>query len=96
MDDAAHVDRARKPKIAARARLRDDAPSSSVLLVFPEGALELNATAAEVLRLCDGTHSIDDIAGLLAGRFADASPDDVARDVAELLSALIQRRLVEL
>jgi pyrroloquinoline quinone biosynthesis protein D len=61
------------------------------MLLIPEGVVRLNPTAAEVLELCDGQRSLDDIAGALSVRYDGA---DVRDDVRELLDALAQRGLV--
>jgi coenzyme PQQ biosynthesis protein PqqD len=73
------------------ARLRyDDVRGEHVLLV-PEGAVRLNPTAAEVLELCDGERSLDDIVGTLSARYEGA---DLGADVRELVDAMAQRGLV--
>ena len=43
-----------RPCLVAGARLRYDEVREEHLLLIPEGAVRLNATAAEVLELCDG------------------------------------------
>ena len=79
------------PRLATGARLRYDEVREEHLLLIPEGAVRLNPTAAEVLELCDGERSIDDIAGALSTRYAGA---DVRDDVLELVDAMAQRGLV--
>ena len=61
------------------------------MLLIPEGAVRLNPTAAEVLELCDGERSLDDIVGALSARYESA---DVRDDVAELVDAMAERGLV--
>jgi coenzyme PQQ biosynthesis protein PqqD len=73
------------------ARLRYDEVREEHLLLIPEGAVRLNPTAAEVLELCDGERSFDDIAGALSARYDGA---DVGADVRELLDAMAERGLV--
>jgi pyrroloquinoline quinone biosynthesis protein D len=73
------------------ARLRYDEVREEHLLLIPEGAVRLNPTAAEVLELCDGERSLDDIAGALSARYEGA---DVRDDVRELVDAMAQRGLV--
>jgi len=53
--------------------------------------VQLNPTAAEVLELCDGERSLDDIVGALSARYEGA---DVRDDVLELVDAMAQRGLV--
>ena len=80
-----------RPRLATGARLRYDEVREEHLLLIPEGVVRLNATAAEVLELCDGERSLDDIVGALSARYGGA---DVRDDVLELVDAMAQRGLV--
>ena len=80
-----------RPRLVDGARLQYDDVREEQLLLVPEGAVRLNATAAAVLELCDGARSVDDIAGALSARYAGA---DVSADVAELLGGMRDRGLV--
>jgi pyrroloquinoline quinone biosynthesis protein D len=82
---------AARPRISTRARLQYDAVRKKEVLLFPEGLLVLNETAAAVLALCDGQRSIADIAAELGARYARP----VDQDVLTLLNRLAGRRLVE-
>ena len=55
-----------RPRLVTGARLRYDEVREEHVLLIPEGAVRLNPTAAEVLELCDGERSLDDIVGALA------------------------------
>jgi pyrroloquinoline quinone biosynthesis protein D len=81
-----------RPRLATGARLQYDDVREEHLLLVPEGAVRLNATAAEVLNLCDGERSVDDIVATLSARYGGAG--DVTDDVRELLAGLGQRGLV--
>jgi pyrroloquinoline quinone biosynthesis protein D len=80
-----------RPRLATGARLQYDDVREEHLLLVPEGAVRLNATAAQVLELCDGERSIDDIVQALAARYDGA---DVGDDVRELVDGLASRGLV--
>ena len=80
-----------RPRLVDGARLRYDDVRDEHLLLIPEGAVRLNATAAQVLELCDGERSVDDIAGALSERYGGA---DVSDDVRELLGGMAQKGLV--
>jgi pyrroloquinoline quinone biosynthesis protein D len=80
-----------RPRLTTGARLRYDDVREEHVLLIPEGAVRLNPTAAEVLELCDGERSIDDIVGALSARYEGA---DLRDDVVELVDALAQRGLV--
>ena len=80
-----------RPRLVTGARLRYDDVREEHVLLIPEGAVRLNPTAAEVLELCDGERSLDDIVGALSARYDGA---DVRDDVRELVDAMAQRGLV--
>ena len=78
-----------RPRLVTGARLRYDEVREEHVLLIPEGAVRLNPTAAEVLELCDGERSLDDIVGALSARYEGA---DVRDDVLELVDAMAQKR----
>jgi pyrroloquinoline quinone biosynthesis protein D len=80
-----------RPRLVTGARLRYDEVREEHMLLIPEGAVRLNPTAAEVLALCDGERSLDDIVGTLTARYEGA---DLRADVQELVDAMAQRGLV--
>ena len=80
-----------RPRLTTGARLRYDEVREEHLLLIPEGAVRLNPTAAEVLELCDGQRSIDDIVAALSARYDGA---DLRDDVVELVDAMTQKGLV--
>jgi pyrroloquinoline quinone biosynthesis protein D len=80
-----------RPRLATGARLQyDDVRGEHVLLV-PEGVVRLNPTAAEVLELCDGERSLDEIVDTLSARYAGS---DLRGDVEGLVDGMTQRGLV--
>jgi coenzyme PQQ biosynthesis protein PqqD len=80
-----------RPRLVDGARLQYDDVREEHLLLVPEGAVRLNETAANVLDLCDGNRSVDEIAAALSERYAGA---DVADDVRELIGGMGERGLV--
>jgi pyrroloquinoline quinone biosynthesis protein D len=80
-----------RPRLVDGARLQYDDVREEHLLLIPEGAVRLNATAAQVLELCDGERSVDDVAAALSERYGGA---DVGDDVRELLGGMAQKGLV--
>ena len=80
-----------RPRLVTGARLRYDEVREEHQLLIPEGVVRLNASAAEVLELCDGERSLDDIVGALAARYDGASLRD---DVRGLVGAMTQRGLL--
>jgi len=80
-----------RPRLVTGARLRYDEVREEHVLLVPEGVVRLNPTAAEVLELCDGERSLDDIVGALSARYDGA---DVRDDVHDLVDAMALRGLV--
>ena len=80
-----------RPRLVDGARLQYDGVREEHVLLVPEGAVRLNETAAHVLELCDGEHSLEQIAAALSLRYSGA---DVADDVRELLGGMGERGLV--
>jgi pyrroloquinoline quinone biosynthesis protein D len=79
------------PRLVTGARLRYDEVREEHLLLVPEGAVRLNPTAAEVLGLCDGERSLEDIIVAMTERYHGP---DVSDDVRELLDGMTQRGLL--
>jgi coenzyme PQQ biosynthesis protein PqqD len=78
------------PRLWRLARLDFDPVRQRKVLLYPEGAMLLNDTGAEVLAMCDGTKTIADIASELGLKYGA----DVGADVAEYLGRLEERQLV--
>lgn len=81
------------PRLAARVRLQVDRVTGKPVLLYPEGVLELNETAGEVLRLCDGQRTVAEIITALAAEF-EATDDEFSDDVLTCLAELHGRNLV--
>lgn len=85
---------ASRPRLAAKARLRYDRKGERYMLLYPERGLALNATAADIVKLCTGEHSVAAIAGRLAAKY-ERDATSIEREVMELLAALAERGLVQ-
>jgi pyrroloquinoline quinone biosynthesis protein D len=70
------------PKLTRGARLRFDKVRSSFVLMLPETAVMLSDTSAEILKLCDGERSEDEIILELEARYPGA---ELRADVLEFL-----------
>jgi pyrroloquinoline quinone biosynthesis protein D len=90
---ATTISDAAKPRLAKGVRLQTDFATEKSVLLFPEGIVELNETAHEILTRCDG-RTVNDIVHALAEEY-EADPAEVASDVREALADLQQRKLIE-
>ena len=78
------------PRLWRLARLDFDPVRQRPVLLYPEGAVLLNDTGAAILELCNGSHTVDQIATILSERYRA----DVSADVTEYLSQMADRELV--
>ncbi len=79
-----------RPRLWKLARVDYDPVRQRPVLLYPEGAMLLNETGAEILALCDGQRTIADIAAVLGAKYGA----DVTADVTEYISAMVERELV--
>jgi pyrroloquinoline quinone biosynthesis protein D len=79
-----------RPKLWKFARVQYDEARQRNVLQYPEGAVLLNDTAAEILALCDGERTVTEIAAALEQRYGA----NVLDDVQSYLSQLADRDLV--
>ncbi len=90
------IDGAFVPKLARKARLRDDRHSGKTMIVYPERGLELNEAAAAIARKCDGTRSIAAIAQELAVEHEGAAAREIESDVVAFVKDLFAKGLLDL
>jgi pyrroloquinoline quinone biosynthesis protein D len=83
-----------RPRLWKFARVQFDEARQRNVLQYPEGAVLLNDTAAEILALCDGTRTLAEIAAVLQERYGSDVQNDVQSDVQSYLSQLADRELV--
>ncbi len=85
---------ASRPAFERGVRLRTEDDGSAMLLI-PEGAIKLNASAAAALALVDGERTLDDIVAQICQRF-DVADDRARDDVTALFDRLRLRRMLVL
>jgi coenzyme PQQ biosynthesis protein PqqD len=83
-----------RPTLAAKARLRWDRQTSRYLLLYPERGLVLNPTAADVVQLCTGEHTVDAIVEKLAEKYTSQPREALEREIVTFLGRLAERGLV--
>ena len=79
------------PKLAKKARLRFDRHSGKHMLMYPERGLELNESAAAIVKRCDGSKSVSEIVDELAKE----TGADVRNDVLAVIANLRKKGLLE-
>jgi pyrroloquinoline quinone biosynthesis protein D len=83
-----------QPRLARGVRLQTDSKTGNSVLLFPEGLLELNETAHDIVTRCDG-RTVGEIIQTLAEEY-DVDPKMLGADVRETLGDLQRRKLIEL
>lgn len=81
------------PKLPRGVRLHFDTVRNAHVLLAPERAFTVDATAVTVLQLVDGTRTIGAIAAMLAEQYK-ADADTIERDIATMLGGLVDKRVV--
>ena len=74
-------------------KLRHDR-DGSVMLLVPEGALMLNASAAAALELVDGQRTFDDIVAAVVERF-EVAAETARAELDELFARLAERGFLQ-
>ena len=90
---ATTISDAAQPRIAKGVRLQIDSTTGKSVLLYPEGIVELNETAHEILSRCDG-RTLNEIVRELAEEY-EADSNALASDAREILADLQQRKLIE-
>ena len=82
-----------KPRLAKGVRLQIDSTTGKSVLLYPEGVVELNETAHEIVSRCDG-RTVGTIVCELAEEY-EVDSNALAADVREILADLQQRKLIQ-
>ncbi|MGI9218169.1 MAG: pyrroloquinoline quinone biosynthesis peptide chaperone PqqD [Hydrogenophaga sp.] len=70
------------PKLSRKFRLQFEPAQDRWVLLYPEGMVQLNPSAAEILQRCDGERSVDAIVSELEATF---NAQGIAPEVLNLL-----------
>jgi len=82
------------PKLAKGVRLSDKNQQPRTLLM-PERALRLNGPSLAIVELCDGHHTVEQIAERLHAMYAKAEPQRITKDLLGYLALLHDERAVD-
>ena len=82
------------PRLAAGVRLNEKSQQPRMLLM-PERALRLNGPSLEIVQLCDGQHTVQQIAEKLHALYAKAEPQRITDDLVGYLELLHKERAVD-
>ena len=83
-----------KPALPRHVKLRHDAARKAWTILAPERVFTPDAIAADVLRMCDGARTVEDIAGALAQNY-NAPKERILADVTAMLQELADKGVVQ-
>ena len=84
----------KRPLLAKRARLHSDPVSGQPVLLHQEAVLVLNDSGYQILRLCDGAHTLTEIILDLENRYPVAT-SVLAQEVSDYIEAISRKGLIE-
>jgi pyrroloquinoline quinone biosynthesis protein D len=84
----------KRPLLAKRARLHTDPVSGQPVLLHQEAILELNDSGYQILRLCDGAHTLTEIIRDMENRYP-AATSILAQEVSDYIEAISRKGLIE-
>jgi len=82
-----------RPAIAHGMRLQWEPAQDAHVLLYPEGMVKLNGSAAAILERCDGMRSVAEIVADLERTFGTTNLSD---DVTAFVAMALERRWLEL
>jgi hypothetical protein len=89
-----------KPELTASPRLApgvhlNEKNQQPRMLLMPERELQLRGPSLEIVQMCDGKHTVQQIAEKLHALYAKAEPQRVTEDLLNYLALLHDQRAVE-
>jgi coenzyme PQQ biosynthesis protein PqqD len=82
------------PRLAPGVRLNEKSQLPRTLLM-PERALRLNGPSLEIVQLCDGNHTVQQIAEKLHALYSKAEPQRITDDLLGYLGLLHDQRAID-
>jgi pyrroloquinoline quinone biosynthesis protein D len=87
------IDTTARPVISDGFRLQWEPAQEAHVLLYPEGMVKLNQSAAAILTRCDGVHTIADIVGDVEATYALSG---LTQDICAFISLALERTWLEL
>ena len=82
-----------QPRLAAGCRW--GGTEENRVILFPEGAIQLQGTGRQVLERCDGQRTFGQIIAELQAQFSIADPAKIRDDISQFLEQLRHKRIVD-
>lgn len=89
-----------KPELSATPRLApgvhmNEKNQQPRMLLMPKGSLRLSGPSLEIVQMCDGKHTVQQIAEKLHALYAKAEPERITGDLLSYLALLHEQNAVE-
>lgn len=81
-----------RPRLNRLFRLQWEDAQQAYVLLYPEGMVKLNLSAAEILKRCDGEHTIDQLVSELQQAFNEK---DLREPVEGMLRAAFEKDWIQ-
>jgi coenzyme PQQ biosynthesis protein PqqD len=83
----------KRPRLARHLRLQTDRVRGTPVLLLPETIIVLNQTGYEILRLCDGSHTVPEIIQVMRNKYS-ANSLTLSQEIFAYLEAISQKGLI--
>ena len=93
MTDDAAIETTATPNIGRGFRLQWEPAQQAHVLLYPEGMVKLNGSAAEILKRCDGRRTVQEIVADLETAFGATG---LLKDVMSFMEFAITKRWLEI
>ena len=84
-----------KPRLAPGVHMNDKNQQPRMLLM-PKGGLRLSGPSLEIVQMCDGQHTVQQIAETLHTLYAKAEAERITTDLLSYLELLHKQNAIEL
>lgn len=87
------IEASARPAIGRGFRLQWEEAQNAFVLLYPEGMVKLNASAGEILKRCQGDHTIAQIVADLEQTF---EANNLSEDVMAFIAMALEKKWLEL
>lgn len=83
-----------KPRLIRNCRVSKTLEQGAMILM-PEGVIRLTGTGVDIIDLCDGQRTLQELIAALKEKFTGVTSDQIEKEVLEFLGQLKQKRVVD-
>jgi pyrroloquinoline quinone biosynthesis protein D len=87
------IDLGARPVLGRGLRLQWEAAQEAHVLLYPEGMIKLNGSAAAIMTRCDGTRTVAELVSELESTYGATG---LAKEVTSFVALALERRWLEL